>query len=194
VNYGELQSRLLSLIGRAPASVCYELVTADINRELRLKVMQSTTTLTAAEEITLPSDFLEVVDAYVDTTPRRRLIPTTEQVIHDTYTAGSIPRMYAIVDGKMLLSPEGASESIELRYIAKLADLDADSDENDILTTYPDIYIYGTLAHHALTIGDPRAGQWGPLYEAAKMKATAHDARQTFANTPIQPVADYVTP
>mgnify|MGYP000377364524 CR=1 FL=1 len=34
MDFGTLKSRLLATIGRAPADVCYEMVTADINQEL----------------------------------------------------------------------------------------------------------------------------------------------------------------
>ena len=39
MDFATLKSRLYSLIGRYPADICYELVTADINARLRVREM-----------------------------------------------------------------------------------------------------------------------------------------------------------
>lgn len=190
MNFGTLKSRILALIGRAPADVVYELVTADINQELRLQVMESTTTLTEAASVTLPSDFLEVVDVYRNVTPRQALQPQTAQTLNRVYEPAGAPRFYAIVDGKMLLSPApSGTEDIELRYYAKLTDLSADSDENDVLTTFPAIYLYGALAHHAALIRDTdNLPGWFAAYEKAKAQATGSDNKNRYGGTPVVPV------
>lgn len=194
MNYSTLQSRLLTVLGRAPETICYELVTADINRELRLKVMQSTTTLTEAASIALPADFLEVVSLYRDTDPRIHLQPTTLIGKDSYYITSGTPRYFAITDGTLFLNPvpDGA-ETLSLTYIAKVDEL-ADTASNDVLSTYPDIYFYGVLAHHAQLIGDERLAIWGPLYEKAKMDATVNDARQTYAGGPVKVRTKYATP
>lgn len=173
MNFGTLKSRILAVIGRAPADVCYELVTADINQTLRLAAMESTTTLVEAAEITLPSDFLGVVDIYRDVDQRTTLAPTTAQTLNRMYETSGTPTHYAIVDGKMLLSPSpSGSENIKLRYYASLADLSADGDTNDVLTLYPSIYVYGVLAHHAALIRDNEAvATWFAAYEKARDQA-----------------------
>lgn len=194
MDYTTLQSRLLSILGRAPETICYELVTADINREMRLKGMQSTTTFTEAASIALPADFLEVVSLYRDTDPRIRLSPTTLVGLDSYYITSGTPRYFAVTDGTLTLNPapDGA-ETLSLTYIAKVAEL-ADTSTNNVLSTYPDIYVYGVLAHHASLIGDERLTIWGTLYEKAKRDATAHDARQTYAGGPVKVRTKYATP
>lgn len=195
MNFGTLKSRILAVIGRAPADVCYELVTADINQQLRLSCMETTTTLTEAATVSLPSDFLEVVAVYRDTDPRYALRPTSEQNINRSYVTSGIPREYAIVDNAgtkaMVLNPSpSGSENIELRYYAKLSDLSADSDENDILTLYPSIYVYGVLTHHSMLIRDMQAAQgWALAYEKAKTQAKQDDVGTRFGGTPLTPRA-----
>lgn len=194
MDFGTLKSRLLATIGRAPADVCYEMVTADINQELRLADMEATTTLTEAASITLPSDFLEVVSVYRDTDPRRPLRPETPQGMHTNHQTSGIPTTYSIVDDagtkKMQLSPApNGSENIVLRYFAKLSDLSADTDQNDILTNYPSIYIYGTLAHHNALIRDLASAQaYLGAYEKAKGQARANDRKNRMGGGPIVPV------
>ena len=48
MDFATLKSRLYSLIGRYPADICYELVTADIHARLRVREMEATDTLTEA--------------------------------------------------------------------------------------------------------------------------------------------------
>jgi hypothetical protein len=188
MDYATLKSRVLALIGRAPADVVYELVTADINNDLRLLVMESTTTATEAASVSLPADFLSVVDIYRDVDPRTSLRPTTAQAINRTYTSSGTPAQYALVDGALLLNPApSGSETINLRYIAKLADLSADADTNDVLTKYPQIYIYGVLSHHGMLIGDTRAGIWQAAYETAKNQAKKTDTKDKYTGAPLTP-------
>ena len=190
MNFGTLKSRILDLIGRAPADVCYELVTADINQTMRLRAMESTATLVEAASIALPADFLEIVDLYRDVTPRTTLRPVSPQTLNRNYETSGTPSCYAIVDGNILLAPSpSGSENIELRYYAKLADLASDTDENDVLTTYPAIYIYGTLAHHAALIRDEMAlPAYFAAYKKAKEQAKASDLNARMAGVPVVPM------
>jgi hypothetical protein len=188
MDFATLKSRVLALIGRAPADVVYELVTADINADLRMTVQETKVTITEAASMTLPADFLSVVDVYRDVDPRTPLSPTTAQAINRTHSSSGTPSQYAIVDGAMVLNPSpNGSESVNLRYIAKLADLSADTDTNDVLTKYPQIYIYGVLAHHGMLLGDTRIGIWQAAYETAKKQARGSDARDRHSGAPLIP-------
>jgi len=191
MDFGTLKTRIEAIIGRAPADVCYELVTADINHELRLSCMEKTTTLTEAASIALPADFLQVVTVYRDTDPRHALAPTSAQNIHRTYMQSGIPAEYAIVDDSgtkaMLLNPTpSGSESIELRYYAKFEDLSADGDTNDILTNYPGVYVYGALTHHAMLIRDMNAlDGWSRAYGKEMGRAKQDDISNKYGGGPL---------
>ncbi len=180
MDFAALKSRIQSIIGRAPNDVCYELVTADINQDMRLRSMESTTTLTAALSMALPSDFLSAASVYVNTDPRRTLRQTEPQAFNRGYSDGvGEPSLYAIVDGAMLLDSVNTASDIELRYVAKLADLSADSDTNDVLTNHPSVYIYGALAHHAALIRDTEAAAtWAAAYRAEMNSAKASDRKK----------------
>lgn len=189
MTYAELKADLLALIGRAPASICYKLATADINAALRVRDMEATTTLTGAASIALPSDFLGLVDVYLDTDPRRPLRPTTAQAINRSHEASGIPTQYALVDGAMLLNPSpDGSYDVVLRYYASLANLSADSDTNAIMDKYPGVYVYGVLSHHASLIRDVEAAS---IYKAEFMKsvklAQASDTSDRYSGAPLVP-------
>jgi len=194
MDFATLKSRVLALIGRAPADVCYELVTADINQSLRILAMESTTTLTEAAEVSLPADFLAVIDIYRDTDPRTALRPTVPQAINRSHVSSGTPTQYAIVNGKLLLNPApDGSETISLRYYAKLSDLSADTDTNAILTKYPGVYIYGVLTHHAKLIRNIEGAQiWEQQYTRELMKSGASDQSDRHSGAPMVPLAGYV--
>lgn len=195
MNFGTLKSRILETIGRAPNAMVYDLVTADINQRMRLAVMEATTTLVEAASVSLPSGFLEVVSIYRDTNPRTALRPASPQTTNRTYITSGTPQTYAIVDDagtkKLILNPApNGSENIELRYYAALSDLSADSDENDVLTTYPAIYLYGALTHHALITRDVEKAQgWGAVYREAMEQAERDDTNRRYSGTPVVPRA-----
>lgn len=189
MNFGQLKARLLALVGRAPADVCYELVTADINATLRLSVMEDTATLTEAESVALPADFLGVVSIYRDVDPRTPLRPTTAQAMNvDHYSSGT-PTEYAIVDGALLLNPSpNGSEDIVLRYYAKQADLVADADTNAVLSKYPAVYVYGVLAHHGALTRNEAMAVWKSEYIQAVKVARAADLSDRHSGAPLVPV------
>lgn len=193
--FGTLKSEILALIGRAPADFVYQIVTQEINRDLRLLEMQSTSTKAEAASITLPTDFIEMEAVYRDKDPRTILAPTTVDMIHRDYETTGTPTHYAIADGVMLLNkPGSASNNLELRYYAELALLSANDDTNEVLTEYPGIYLYGALFHHAMGVGDPRQDPWGAAYNRAKMLAQQSDTKARMAGTASQPRVRGMTP
>jgi len=196
MDFSTLKSRLLAQVGRAPSDVCYELVTADINNSLRLLGMEKTATVTEASTMTLPVDFLEMVDIYRDTDPRTSLKPTTPQALTRTHRISGTPCEYAVVDGAILLNPEpDGTDNVVLRYYAALPDLSADSDTNIILTKFPSVYIYGVLTHHAALTRDAEGARgWLGAYEGGIASARKADVQARMAGAPMQPVSNMGTP
>lgn len=194
MNFGDLKTRLAEILGRDPVAVVYEMVTADVNQELRLQVMESTTTLVEAASVSLPSNFLAVVSVYRDVDPRVALQPTDMQTIRRVYATSGNPTRYAIADGTIFLDRPGAGENIALRYCARQSDFSAASDTNDVLTYYPQVYVYGALTHHALLIRDNEALQaYAQAYQTAKAQAQGSDLRDRHSGAPLVPTVE-VTP
>ena len=190
MNYGELKANILSVLGRAPAGFAYDLVTADVNQKLRLLCMEATTSLTEAASVTLPTDFLEVIDVYRDTDPRRYLTPVPASDISRMNVTSGTPCNYAIVDGAMLLNPApDGSETLQLRYTAKATALVSDADTNDVLTNFPSVYVYGALTHHATLIRDQaNAGAWFQAYQTAMQQAQG-DTNRARSSGPTSHIA-----
>lgn len=193
-SFSTLKAELLATLGRAPSDFVYQIVTQEINRDLRLLEMEATATATEAATVALPSDFSAMVNVYRDTTPRAVLTPTTAAAVSNEYQETGTPTKYAIANGEMLLNAPGTGEALNLRYSAEQPPLSGSDDTNVVLTEYPDVYVYGSLYHHALTLGDPRAAGWQAAYEGAKARAQVSDNKNRAAGAPLHPTAQGVTP
>lgn len=188
MNYGTLQSNVESAMGRTDLpSYIYTLATATINNEFRLLEMQSETTLSAtAESVTLPADFLEVESVYIDSGgSRTALMPATEQSQATGHDSSGRPAYYAIHDGELTLMPvPDGTYTITLRYYARLADFSADSDENDVLTNHPSLYLYLALGHAAIWAKDDQAAlTYAQVYQGEGVRIKKADTKRRLGPT-----------
>lgn len=185
MDYATLQSNVESAMGRSDVpSYVYTLTTAGVNRDMRLLDMQNTATLTTA---THPVDLSaldpaigSVVSLYAEVGgDPRQLRPVTEFGAHEYVDTGS-PRYFSIRDGSLILDPEpDGTYTLYLTYIGALATLSADADTNDVMSRYPDLYIYQALTHAAVWAGDEkRSIEFAAAYSAAKKLAQKDDMRR----------------
>lgn len=160
--FGTLKSELLALLGRAPIDATYQMVTTDINRDLRIVEMEATGALTSTA-YALPAGFLEMIDAYTAGTPRNKLVPTTADTINDIYdSGGTTATHYAVTDSGLVLNNADTSDVL-IRYYTAVTALSADGDTNVVLTKYPGVYLYGSLYHHSRLV---RAAEAAAEYQA----------------------------
>ena len=173
----------------------YELTTAELNAKLRLKVMESETTLTASSETTaLPSDFLEVRHMYLDQDVREPIDVVDEFAKSRFYDISGQPREYTIINGSVLWNPApDGSYSVNLRYYAKLSDFSADTDTNAVLTTFPALYFYGALKQIALWEGDDEAaGRYEAAFEKELRSIMKREQTARYGSGPLTSVSHAV--
>ena len=192
MTFSELKDRLKDLLGRAPAAICYELVTADLNKRLRVDEMIIEDRFTAPDNpLDLPVRFLQIVEAYLDTDPRQVLTPQTGQAVNRQYVSGgSSPKTYRIVSDNMFFDVDPGADDLVLRYYQALENLISNIDTNAVLETYPAVYLYGVLTHHAVLIRDTEAARLhaASWYESISQANGATLRRHTSGGT-LQPVA-----
>lgn len=119
-----------------------------LNRELRVPEMISTTTLTAADTVSLPADFMEVEMAELQTNPTRVLEAMTPRQAGREYITSynARPCAYTIKSGAMILHPQpDDSYDIVLDYYARPAALADDQATNSLFPAYSDLYLYAAL-------------------------------------------------
>jgi hypothetical protein len=198
--YSELQTAVQNwtdrsdLSSRIPEFIA--LCEADLNRRLRIRAMETRATATAAEEyISLPSDFLEMRNFQLNTSPKQTLRLVTPEYI-DTFWTGSTtgkPLVYTFIGGEIQLAPSpDGSYTAEMDYYAKL-DIASDT-TNWVLTNAPGLYLYGSLLQaEPFLKNDKRIGTWKAMFEQAMKDVEDADKRERWSGNSLAIRAD-ITP
>tara|TARA_R100001443_G_scaffold62825_2_gene72758 strand:+ start:3002 stop:3625 length:624 start_codon:yes stop_codon:yes gene_type:complete len=148
-----------------------------LNRVLKYPKLEKRATATLnAEFEAVPSDMLEMVSIKLKTNPES----TVEQVSYDQLhelvpsTSTGKPRYFAR-QGKELTFrpiPDATGYTAELIYQAEIAELSDSNTTNDVLTDFPDLYLYGSLIHmEAHVKNDERIALWTTLFNEALLEA-----------------------
>jgi len=152
--YADLQASLLAWIDDTASNIdpteCIALAERRLNRLLNVPEMESITTLSASSSVvSLPSDFWEVRDIYVDASPRVNLEPMSISAITTAYASNysGIPQNYATQGVSLILGPApDTAYSLVLTYKSTIPALSESNTTNWLLTKHPDLYIAASLA------------------------------------------------
>lgn len=141
---------------------------AELNHVLRTRRQITITELTLDSDSrsALPDDYLEFRRVTALTSPRRTLDLVAPNYRDDTYPFrhSGYPSVFTI-DGDGILVLPATTSGIELEYFAKIAALSESATSNWVLEQFPNIYLYGSLKHAAIFIGDEgRMQQMGSLF------------------------------
>lgn len=160
---------------------------ADLNRKLRAIPMETRSTATLdAQYSGLPTDWLETISIRISGADQRLTLASLAEIADlrawNDDEAGT-PTHYAHVAGGLELYPTPEDTyTAELVYYAKITALSADGDDNWVLTSHPDAYLYGSLIHSAPYLkDDPRIQVWASLYAnaIAAINQASQDAKHS---------------
>lgn len=174
-NYTELQASIKAWLSRddlddvIPDFIA--LAEADFNAELRLRDMESSDSLVLSSgAASLPSDYLTWREVRISgKQPLSYMPPDAMDNMFPTGTAGTPG--YFTIDGSTLRVAPVSDDTVTLSYYAKVPAIAA-ATTNWLLTKYPAIYLYGSLAHSAPYMGeDNRVSPWKAFYLDAVAKA-----------------------
>ena len=122
------------------------LAEAEFNRVLRVRQMEQRSTATAAEYMALPTGFLELRDIQLNTTPKVSLELVSASQMENYSSASGQPLAYCIMANQIQLAPvPDGTYTVEIDYYEVVPPL-ASNSTNWMLTSYPDAYLYGSLA------------------------------------------------
>jgi hypothetical protein len=191
--YSELKASLADwkhrsgLTGVTPDFIA--LCEADFNRRLRIAEMEVGATATFDEGYEdVPSDFLEMREIKVNSSPVRSLKYMTPQQMTEFYpTSGSgTPEFYTLVDHTIRLNTTPDDE-VEISYYVRIPALSSDAETNWMLTNHPDVYLYGSLSHAEPYLkNDKRILTWKSLYEVALKQVEEADKKARWSGGPLQ--------
>ncbi len=169
-----------------PTDDLVTLAEARLNRDLRLRVMETEASLVgvpASRFVALPSDFLEPVDLWIELSSGRQPL---EQVSPDRMPnwPNSYQPQYWAVDGSNLAfeAPVDQAYDLTLRYLQRFnlsTTAPADGTQaNWLLTNWPDAYLAAGNVEAALWLQDDgQAGRWQARYGMAIADINAREAR-----------------
>lgn len=183
LNRTDLSARVPDFIALAEAS---------LNRDLRTRDMISTSTVNTvagADTVALPEDVTEVRNVVVQASVPVVLESVPSKVIDARYGAAvsGMPLAYCVVGSTLRLGPTpDAAYALELTHYAPITALSDSAPSNWVLTSHPDLYLYGALVQASPYLGDDaRVQTWAALYGRALDMLDAADNRAQWAGSPV---------
>jgi hypothetical protein len=198
-DYSALKSAVADWLNREDLTVTIptfiSLAEARFNRDLRVRQMikRATTETDSGENyVTLPSDWLEArnIQIYEGSIPVALEYLTLEQADDYKRRRGSVSgaaRYFNVTGDQLELIPEPPiGTPIEMAYYAKIPPL-AECQSNWLLTTWPDMYLYGTLAHSAPYLkDDERIDTWAALYDRGLAEINLADEKAQYSGSVLK--------
>jgi hypothetical protein len=160
------------------------LLRSDPLRIPEMETVDSAFALTSGT-VAQPAGFLELISAY-DNSLNAPLDIVSQRTL-DGYGMQSLggTRLIAVSGTNFRFLDAPSSGTATLRYYSKLA-TPAGSTVNDILASYPDVYLYGCLVEAAIfTQGEAEAQRYLQLYNASVAGLNARSQRITASSVPV---------
>jgi len=197
--YDNLKSEIASFLNRddltANIDTFIDLAETRHARDLRIREMEavstSITTVAGTQPYDLPTGYLELRYAMLQTSPYTMLQYMTPADFFRVYNEGEgtgMPVYYTIVGKKIYLghSPDSANV-LELGFFQRATALSSSNTTNDILTNFPDLYLYGSLAETSpFLMQDERLAVWSSLYKEGVRTANESAQRGRVSAAPLQ--------
>jgi hypothetical protein len=203
--YSELKTSLANWLHRSDLTSnipdFISLCEADFNRKLRIRAMETQTTLTCVAgtaTVALPTRYKQMKRIYVAGTPKQKLTFVSAEQLYNTY-AGSIagkPKVYTIEGENVVFGPTPDSAySVPVNYFSSFAALTDVATTNWVLTNCPDIYLYGSLvAAEPYILNDKRLALWKVQYDKAIQDQQTEDDRDRASGTTLTMRSDTGNP
>tara|TARA_B100002019_G_C20775863_1_gene359811 strand:- start:40 stop:534 length:495 start_codon:yes stop_codon:yes gene_type:complete len=151
----------------------------------------STTTVAGTQSYSLPTGYLEATTVIYQSNPYCTLRFMSNTDFYNKYntsqTSGK-PTYFTIVGSNILLgiAPNSAT-TLQINYYKTISALSDDNTTNTILTNYPELYLYGSLAESApFIMQDERINTWATLYKEALKNANETSSRGSTTSSPLQ--------
>ena len=195
--YAELQTTIANWLNRDDLTAVIpdfiSLTEAGINRDLRhYRMINRVDATLDSRYVQMPTDWMETVRFSITSgnTYRIELISRDDMLEYrqNNNDTSGIPRFYANIGDTIEVFPTPDAEyQMQLQYYAKTPALSNTNTANWLLTTAPDIYLYGALVQSAPYLNDDaRIQTWAALYQSVldSLQKASDDTR--FAGSGIR--------
>lgn len=194
--YAALKTAVASRLRRADTSSYVDdwitLAEADIYRRLRTKDMETALSVTIASGVAaLPTSYIDLKFAYVNTNPVTRLKRKTAAWVYEKYpnrSAEGIPVFIAREGSNFIFGPYPASTyTINGVYYKNLGAVSASA--HALFSANPDVYVYGSLLMAVRELKDDSGiARWTPLYEHSIQSAQEASDKEDYSGGGLEMV------
>lgn len=193
MNYTELQAAIADTLNRddlaAQIPVFIRLAEAQLDREIVARQDFRYQELDQVSgSIPLPCDFAGVLAITAFGQPNKKIVYMAPDMLDEQWlSSNGAPHYYTISATQIIFSPSVEFDGL-LRYWRHIQTLSNTCRENWILSSHPDVYLYGALVHAAPYLkDDDRIPVWNGFYESAIRSINQQSVEQQFgAHVEIQ--------
>jgi hypothetical protein len=177
-NYTDLQSTIADYLARTDLTtqipLFIQLAENRLRRDLRIRPMlKVVTTPTAAGDptVALPSDFLEMRDLHIESSPIQTIVyqnPSNFFRNTKASTADSgAPKFYTVMGSEFQFAPiPDTAYTLKMVYYATPTYLGSSNSSNVFLANCPDLLLYAALGEaEPYLMNDARVQTWATLYD-----------------------------
>lgn len=173
------------------ANDCITLGENRVYRELRVRQMEASTTISISNGLaTVPSDYIEIKNAYLSNSPSRALKRTTVDRIYQDYpqrSATGEPQYIARDGSSFIFGPNaGSGYSVVLKYYAKPATV-VGSTLTGITLASPELLLFSALCEvEPFTGRDNRTALWEQKYQYVKTQVEKQSKWEDFSGSTLE--------
>jgi len=187
-NYTDLQSTIADYLARTDLTsqipLFIQLAENRLRRDLRIRPMLKvvTTSTTASDPtVALPTDFLEIRDLHIESSPIQTLVyqnPSNffRNTKASTADSGS-PKFYTVMGQEFQFAPiPDTAYTLKMVYYGAPTYLSSSNSSNAFLANCPDLLLYASLGEaEPYLMNDARVATWAQLYDRGLNSLTISD-------------------
>lgn len=193
--YGELKTAVAGWLNRSDlTSIIPDLIRLGelrIYRDLRIRPMETALNSTISSGvIAVPSGYVELKYAYIDTTPVGKLQRKDSEWIYFNYptrAADGQPKFIAREADNFIFGPyPDSTYTIKGIYYKRLDALSDSNTTNWFTTNASDLLLWASLCEAAPYLeNDERVGLWEKKYDITKSRVQREDDQEDFSGSPL---------
>ena len=195
-DYGSLKTSVASYLARSDLTtqipdfirLAEERLARDLRTRKMLVVARADTTASDST-VGLPTDFLEMRDMHLRTTPVQALSYLSPNAFYagSRTTDSGQPKDYTILASEIQFAPiPDTAYSIQMLYYAKPQFLSDVNITNVFLANYPDALLYAALGEaEPYLMNDARLQTWAALYDRAITAINTSDQSSEYGGQPM---------
>jgi len=195
-DYSSLKTAIANYLGRSDLTSqipdFIQLAEERLRRDLRTRqmlVVARADTTAGDETVGLPTDFLEMRDVHLRTTPVKSVSYLTPNAFYATArtTEAGPPVNYTILATEIQFAPiPDTAYSIQMLYYGKPQLLSDTNITNVFIANYPDALLYASLGEaEPYLMNDARLQTWATLYDRAILAISTADQNGEYGGQPM---------